>query len=189
MNSPRWPLSGPKLLILVSSSVPTSDRPPRWSSLGLCPCQSENEAFQQCIKWRQSQNGDSWTSPSSPDRTGPASLCSSSGPNGLLYSAGATWGSRRLRLRLCLPLDAFHVPHISLPFISAPPLCRFEGGVQSASRISLQLVLVQIQILKKKAGGNSTKSASAKTSRGSGRDGGVQRCSCGTDASPWLCTL
>lgn len=54
---------------------------------------------------------------------------------------------RRLRLRLCLPLDAFHVPHISLPFISAPPLCRLEGGVQSASRISLQLVLVQIQIL------------------------------------------
>lgn len=60
---------------------------------------------------------------------------------------------RRLRLRLCLPLDAFHVPHISLPFISAPPLCRFEGGVQSASRISLQLVLVQIQILKKKKRG------------------------------------
>jgi len=48
---------------------------------------------------------------------------------------------------VCL-YNAFHVPHISLPFISPPPLCRFRGGVQSASRISLQLVLVQILILK-----------------------------------------
>ena len=48
---------------------------------------------------------------------------------------------------VCL-YNAFHVPHISLPFISSPPLCRFGGGVQSASRISFQLVLVQILILK-----------------------------------------
>ena len=48
---------------------------------------------------------------------------------------------------VCL-YTAFHLPHISPPFISPPPLCRFRGGVQSASRISFQLVLVQILILK-----------------------------------------
>ncbi|CAF93879.1 unnamed protein product, partial [Tetraodon nigroviridis] len=47
-------------------------------------------------------------------------------------------------------LDAFHVPHISLSLISAPPLGCFEGGVQSASRISPQLLLVRIQIRTKK---------------------------------------
>lgn len=52
---------------------------------------------------------------------------------------------------VCL-YNAFHVPHISLPFISPPPLRRFGGGVQSASRINFQLVLVQILILKKKKG-------------------------------------
>lgn len=55
--------------------------------------------------------------------------------------AGCVCGS------VCL-YNAFHVPRIGLPFISPPPLRRFGGGVQSASRISLQLVLVQILILK-----------------------------------------
>lgn len=55
--------------------------------------------------------------------------------------AGCVCGS------VCL-YNAFHVSHISLPFISPPLLCRFGGGVQSASRISFQLVLVQILILK-----------------------------------------
>lgn len=44
--------------------------------------------------------------------------------------------------------DAFHVPLISAPFISGAPLCSFRGGVRSARRISLQLLLVQSLILK-----------------------------------------
>ncbi len=71
---------------------------------------------------------------------------------------------------VCL-YNAFHVPHISLPFISPPPLRRFGGGVQSASRISFQLVLVQILILK----GGLTNLASEKTRGRNRREGGEER--------------
>lgn len=58
------------------------------------------------------------------------------------------WRPDRVCSSVCLH-DAFHVPRISLPFISPPPpLCRFRVRVQPASRISLQLVLVQILIPK-----------------------------------------
>lgn len=78
--------------------------------------------------------------------------------------AGCVCGS------VCL-YNAFHVPHISLPFISPPPLRRFGGGVQSASRISFQLVLVQILILK----GGLTNLASEKTRARNRREGGEER--------------
>lgn len=58
------------------------------------------------------------------------------------------WRPDRVCSSVCLH-DAFHVPRISLPFISPPPpLCRFRVRVLPASRISLQLVLVQILIPK-----------------------------------------
>lgn len=77
----------------------------------------------------------------------------------------AVWGSEAgcVCSSVCL-YNAFHVPHISQPFISPPPLCRFRGGVQSASRISFQLVLVQILILK----GGLTNLASERGEEGTG---------------------
>lgn len=89
---------------------------------------------------------------------------------------------------VCL-YNAFHVSHISVPFISPPPLCRFRGGVQSASRISFQLVLVQILILK----GGLTSLASKKR-REEGTGGREERreeekVSCGGDAPLQLFTL
>lgn len=85
---------------------------------------------------------------------------------------------------VCL-YSAFHVPHISLPFISPPPLCRFGGGVQSASRISFQLVLVQILILK----GGLTSLASEKTRGRKRREGEEEKDSCRGDAPLHLFTL
>lgn len=85
---------------------------------------------------------------------------------------------------VCL-YNAFHVPHISLPFISSPLLCCFGGGVQSASRISFQLVLVQILILK----GGLTNLASEKTRGENRREGGEEEGSCGGDTPLLLFTL
>lgn len=95
--------------------------------------------------------------------------------------AGCVCGS------VCL-YNAFHVSHISLPFISPPPLCRFGGGVQSASRISFQLVLVQILILK---GGGLTSLASEKTCGRNRREERreEQKRSCGVGAPLQLFTL
>lgn len=94
--------------------------------------------------------------------------------------AGCVCGS------VCL-YNAFHVPHIGLSFISPPPLCRFGGGVQSASRISFQLVLVQILILK----GGLTNLASERTRGRNRREEGreEQKRSCGVDAALQLFTL
>lgn len=93
--------------------------------------------------------------------------------------AGCVYGS------VCL-YNAFHVPRISLPFISPPPLRRFGGGVQSASRISFQLVLVQILILK----GGLTSLASERREEGTGgREERRGKGSCGGDAALQLFTL
>lgn len=124
-----------------------------------------------CIKWQQSRNvhlKESWTSALSlSNEANLTMLCSFNVLNALLYSAECSTGVRgRLCLRLCLP-------HISHPFISPPPLCCFEGGVQSASRISSQLVLVQILILK----GGLNNLASEKTRGRNRREGGEEKCS------------
>lgn len=83
---------------------------------------------------------------------------------------------------VCL-YNAFHVPRISLPFISSPPLCWFRGGVQLASRISFQLVLVQILIQKEwGSGGLKNEFASEKDERKEregGREGGKEEDSLG----------
>lgn len=120
MNSPRWHLDS-SYVFLQAPHPADHARPPRWSGLGLCPRQSENEAFQQCIKWRQSQNGDRWTSPSSPDRTGPTSLCSYSGPNGCLYSADATWGPEAAASATLFASRCLSCPSYQPPFHQPPP--------------------------------------------------------------------
>lgn len=71
------------------------------------------------------------------------SLRSFSGPSGLLHSSEATWGSEAAAS--ALPFMSLIAASLS----SAALLGCSEGGVQSASRISPQLLLVHIQILKK----------------------------------------
>lgn len=100
------------------------------------------ERVNPCIKWQKQRRS---PAPSRNNGVTRAILCSLR--RRIAERSVGGWRPDRVCSSVCLH-DAFHVPRISLPFISPPPLCRFRVRVQPASRISLQLVLVQILIPK-----------------------------------------
>lgn len=109
-----------------------------------CEPGADVERVNPCIKWQRQQ----WSpAPSRNNGATRAILCSLR--RRVAERSVGGWRPDCVCSSVCFH-DAFHVPRISLPFISRslPPLCRFRVRVLPASRISLQLVLVQILIPK-----------------------------------------